>query len=294
MRAVALSVMLLSVAARAEGKPEGLLLGLRDKQGRLSTWFVDGKKAERLGDGLALPARRGWMKLLIVGDAADFWVGKPREKPPPPKAADVGCEAKSSATVLFASGDFIGIGQTMALSCEGAAHPTAEESLAMRATPGDAKSAAAIAAVLGDGASTAFAAAWRKARAASDQPDCLAEDPEPTAWSLAHKSGRWIVRGLIGRTSEACRGQELPFEVQDAPADARVSGSAPVDVESGDAVPSPSGAFVVTVGSGAVRVLAGKKESARAAAEGEIVLTQWALGKSVERWRREARATLAK
>jgi hypothetical protein len=301
------ALLLAALLAAPAPKAEGLLLGLRTPQGDLQTWFVDGKTAEKLGDGIALPGRDGWTALrLVTGEDGKshrehLWVGQPGVPPPEPPRAEEGCEEQEKIEITFVSGEQVGSDRTLSTSCEGAAHPGLEHSVGLRKVEAPETGASApIGEVLGQPALEALKAAWAKGRKelAKDELDCLAEEPDATSWTLARRRGAWGARALIPRTSEACRGLEGTYDF-DVEVPAKIGGSAAATSEQlaaagakADAIASPSGAFVVAVDGAALRVIANGKEVAKAGAGGTVVLTQWSLGKHVERWRREAAAAL--
>jgi len=288
-------------------RPAGLLLGLSTKEG-LQTWFIDGVRIDKLGDALAVPGNAGWLAVRLVSaddgksHREQLYVGKPGAMPPAPPAAEEGCEQTEKVEVTFASGGWIGTDTSVGSSCEGAAHPTSSRELKLLAV-GSARAEASsppIGAILGTAADAVLPAEWEKGRKklGDDNPDCLQEEPSPTSWTLARHRGRWAVRLLLPRTSEACRGLEGTWDF-DTDVSEKIGGARPASEKqladagpSADAIAAPTGSFVVAVDNDSIKLFANGKEVAKALTGGAVVMTQWSLGKHVERWRREAKDAL--
>ena len=294
-------------SAAAPPKQEGLLLGLSNKDG-LQTWFIDGVRIDKLGDALAIPRDDGWaaVRLVSADDGKSHreavYVGRPGSMPPSPPPAEEGCQQTDKVEVTFASGAWLGVDNSSGLSCEGAAHPTSSRELKLQTTGPAAPESTSppIGALLGTAADAVFPTEWEKGRKkiGEENPECLQEEPAPTSWTLARHRGRWAVRLLIPRTSEACRGLEGTWDF-DTDVAAKIGGSDPAtDAQlaaagpKADPIGSPSGAWLVAVDNDSIRILTNGKEVAKVATGGSVVMTQWSLGKHVDRWRKQARDAL--
>lgn len=300
------------IEAEAPAAPdEALVVGLRDREGALTTLFVDAKGFTVLGKGIAVPRDDGWWKLDrrrdrdASGDnSADILYATTDRawKPPAYNFEDMeSCESEMSRTVLFVGYDHVSFEEQGSGYCEGAAHPYGYTRLhtvtlqdlvgAPRDLPIDELfEASALASLNAAGAK------------ALKGEDCL-DEPNKTDWGIVRHDGKWTVRGRLNYAFEVCRGSFKDFTVP---------GVSPQNLSGHDALPkpwsqlksrqpgavdavaSPSERVVVFVtAEGLTLEIDGKKVSSHVAPEHAIVLSQWAVGrKHVERWRTEAAAIL--
>lgn len=298
------------IEAEAPAAPdEALVVGLRDREGALSTLFVDAKGFTVLGKGIAVPRDDGWWKLDRRRDregenSADILYATTDRawKPPAYNFEDMdSCESEMSRTVLFVGYDHVSFEEQGSGYCEGAAHPygyTRLHTVTLQDLVGSPRDLP-IDELFETSALARMKAAGAKAL---EGEDCL-DEPSKTDWGIVRRDGKWTVRGRLNYAYEVCRGSFKDFTIP---------GVSPQNLSGHDALPqpwsqlksqhpgaldavaSPSGRVVVLVtAEGLTLEIDGKKVSSHPAPEHAIVLSQWAVGrKHVERWRTEAAAIL--
>lgn len=222
--------------------------------------------------------------------------------PPEPKNTS----GYSAVEITFAGGAWLSTFRTTAGYTEGAAHPWERRALEVASL--DAPSTpVGIAKVLGVDALVALRS--RGERYLAEHPeerDRLERLPRRDSWGIVRRRGDWVVRGLLGSSSEVFRGCHAVFDVGVDPP-ARLVG--PDSLPGGwsdvfryvpralDAFSSPDGQVIAVMTPGSLHLYAGvaglrqRKPMAMLDlhADETAVSLQWATGVTAERWRKELR-----
>lgn len=289
---------------------EGLLLGLRNADGKLQTVFIDGQSIEKLGPGLAIRRDTGWWKVQVREERdasgnntyATLYAHAAGKAAPPPYSFEEleECETSRDVTVLFANENIIAINDAASGYCPGAAHPYAVGRLRTLSLNdlSEGSTGFDIDEVLGDAAKEKL----EKTGVAEMDDECLAE-PTAGEWGLVRRRGAWIARARLNYAYEACRSTTKDFTVPvGVPTTLTGDVALPVawsDIKMAtpsatDAAASPSGAFLVIVTPDGLSLKRQGNTVAEFSAPGEsIVMTQWATSAAdVRAWRKDAAETL--
>lgn len=308
-------------AAKTEPKApqtpaEALVLGVRQKDGSLMTYYVGDGKIEALGNGLAVPRADGWWKIDLVKqvDAAgkfnDVQLVAARagsRLTPEPLQSMEGCKQDMTITPLFVGTTHVSYESESTASCEGTSTPSLSHELGVYSID-DLKPGKRVGMdqVLGETAYKQFVADGTAAQPKMKRGDCM-DGPGTPGWGLIRRDGQWVLRGGMSYVGDACRGLFETYDVQFKPDpklvghDAlmrtldsiRSSGSIKEQVLDVVAGPGSHVELLVTA-SGLILNQDGAEKARLNAPELAIVMAQWAVGDAnVKRWHDEAGKALA-
>jgi hypothetical protein len=290
------------LAAEKPGKDELLLLGLRAKDGSLTTWLVDGSGVQRAAPGIVVPRKGGYWQvgnLHRTGNGSDEAriVALPWGKEPSLAPLDVveGCGSHLRQTLLFAGPDFFSYEFARATDCDGA-HGLDSVRLVTSSYEGAPLDVT-------EAYGSAAAAAWEHAAgiahgdAEKRRDDCFADAVRSDIALVRHRAG-WGLRGVLGPLSaDVCPANHEFFLASYAPPEKVVGadglppgwdGNTEARPDLADGVGSPSGLLVVYLRASSLEVeVGGKTFAAAVPAEQTIVMAQWATGKTAAKWRAE-------
>lgn len=324
---VALLLLSLATGPGATAEPWVLLLGLR----RPGPPATDGPPSPSLYRTLVLTVSPASVTAeertpLIVARKSGLWeVGVRRRGTKAwvedePFASPVGADPPrafaatepkrtsgySVADVTFAGNSWLSLFRTKAGYTEGAAHPWERRSLEVASldAPG---LPVGIAKVLGVDALVALRSRGERYRAEHpDERDRLERLPGRDSWGVVRRRGTWVVRGLLGSSSEVFRGCHAVFDVGVEPP-ARLVGQDSLPMgwstifryvpRALDAFSSPDGEALFVMTPGSLLLYDGpeglRTRKARTMidlnADETAVSLQWASGATAERWRKGLR-----
>lgn len=312
-------------AGAASAEPEGLLLGLRSQpdpkeRPQYSTYFIVWENDKirvvepswpgifKEGRGLMVARNTGFWQVDAVrvtySEFDDEYivagpVGK-EVKLSVPVAYD-GIEYRDSTSeILFVSGKYVAVKEWNAMYGHGAMHPIAMNGLRVYSLD-DLSAPLSINKVLGAevlpafnrGAATYYAASRREG---------LANEANVLNWAVERGSGEWVLKGLLGYTFEVYKEVYGIFDVPFRAPSSLVEYDAlqpPWRViktklpHALDAFSSPRGNLLVVLVPGKLLFYSRPSEDSLGALSGQreiaqssrAVVTQWAVGSYVEKWK---------
>lgn len=233
------------------------------------------------------------------------------------------CGSSSRQTILFVGAQYISLESDEGGYCQGAAHPSQWNGLStyslevFRNVPkewpalggGPDRAVKFQAIFAGQPSALVDAGLALYAKQDAEWQDRLADHPEDRSWGLVRRAGTWVVRGRLNYSAEAARGSFKDFDV---PVSAPMNMTGPFgqgfelgELQAGlpdakDFVFSPARDLLVIVRPSSLRVehVWGGKPARKLALSiplepGEsIVMAQWATGRGLERWQKDASALL--
>lgn len=212
----------------------------------------------------------------------------------------------ASTDITFAGANWVSAFTTTAGYTAGAAHPWENRTLEVVSLD-EPLTPVGIGKVMGVDALVALRSRAERYRDEHpDERDRLERLPRRESWGIVRRRGCWVVRGLLGSSSELFRGCHAVFDVGVEPP-ARLVG--PDSLPTGwsmvfrhvpralDAFASPDGEAIGVMTPGSLVLYQGpaalQKRRPQTAidlyADETAVSLQWASGRTAERWRRELR-----
>jgi hypothetical protein len=289
---------------------EALLLGISGDDA-LSTLRVTESGVEVLGAGLAVPTQTGWLRVSEVGSQFDSSLVVTRGESPRTVAERAGkkregrsrspdgCTGSSAERVLAATPTRLLYEEFGTSMCHGDLHAQhTRRAVALSLGKAGKGGPVAIDEVLGQAGREALDRAT-----GYDERQSYGEY-DPSAWGFNHRDGAWRVVVYDRPTNPNAELTPLTVEF---PAPAAMVGAERLPStwdalhaahpEAVDAIGAPDGRFLVLLTAEAIVALGpdGSELGQVKVHAPKVVMTQWAMGEAnVARWRREARAALAR